>query len=118
MKRTVRIFTSAMIAAGVVVASAYAQSSIVTNRNGNYLAAPPCGQVPSLPPLTNRPSLTGKRPLPPRLNSVSLVAVKSLPSVNPVPPQQTVRLQQPVPQPQSVASIKPPAPGTPPAQQK
>jgi hypothetical protein len=117
MKPAASIFTSAMIAAGVVLTSAHAQSLIATNRIGNYVPSPPVGQMPSSA-LTNRPALTGKRPLPPRLHLVSPFVVKPTNSVDALSLPQTVRLQQPIPQPQSIASAKPTPPETPSAQQK
>ena len=58
MKRPVGVFTSAMISAGFLVASAYAQSPTGTNRSGNVLPSSPGGQILSVPALTHRPSLT------------------------------------------------------------
>jgi hypothetical protein len=118
MKQTVAIFSIAVIAAGVMLASAHAQSSNATNHGGIYLRSPPspAGQAPPLTPLTNRSSLTGKRPLPPRLHSVSPIDARLLPSVNLVPIQLTVRTQQSIIQPQSVASVEPKLPVTLPAQ--
>jgi hypothetical protein len=111
-------FHISMIAAGLVVASAHAQSFTATNRNGNFVPSPPDGQKPFLTRPTNSLSTTYKRPLPPRLNSVSPGVVKPVPSMNPVHPQQNVRLQQPVPAPQPIATVEAKPLGTQPPLQK